>query len=305
VRVGFSEGLIEAARRDTRVHVLTGDHGYALFDEFRREFPERFHNVGVAEANMVGIAAGMARNGIRPLIYGLASFVPNRVFEFIKLQISLDRLPVVIVGDGAGLVYSYLGKSHQTLEDLALMGALEQIKTISPASDQEMKKALLWAFLEEGPVYLRMGKSGGVYEGTSQSETPEPHKVFDSTAVDGNSARRAFVSHGAMVSEVLDLIENSKLAKMDLWSCPTIFPIDAKFIEILKEHYSTVFVVEEHLLRGGLASELLILLRASEVTVIPVCAMPNHQSDVGSYEWNLTKHELSSTAILKALETNP
>lgn len=305
MRIGFSEGLIEAARRDTRVHVLTGDHGYALFDEFRREFPERFHNVGVAEANMVGIAAGMARNGIRPLIYGLASFVPNRVFEFIKLQIALDHLPVVIVGDGAGLVYSYLGKSHQTLEDLALMGALEQIKTISPASDQEMKKALLWALLEEGPVYLRMGKSGGAYEGASQSEAPEPIRVFSSNGIDNKPSRRALVAHGAMVSKVQDLIENSQLTKMDLWSCPTIFPVDAKFIQILKEHYSTIFVVEEHLLRGGLASELLIRLRASGVTVVPVCAKPNQQSSVGSYEWNLTQHELSSSAILKALETTP
>lgn len=305
MRAGFTQGLVEAARRDPRVHVLTGDHGYALFDEFRREFPERFHNIGVAEANMVGIAAGMARNGIRPLIYGLASFVPNRVFEFIKLQIALDQLPVVIVGDGAGLVYSYLGRSHQTLEDLALMGALEQIKTISPGSDQEMKKALLWALEEEGPVYLRLGKSGGMYEGASPSDAPEPHKVFDSTAISNNPAARAFVSHGSMVSKVLGLVEESKITNMDLWSCPTIFPVEVRFLEILKENYSTVFVVEEHLIRGGLASELLIRLRTRGVTVVPVCAKPDHQNAVGSYEWSLTQHELSNSAILQALETNP
>lgn len=302
MRLGFSDGLLEAARRDSRVHVLTGDHGYALFDDFRNEFPERFHNVGVAEANMIGIAAGMARNGIRPLVYGLASFVPNRVFEFIKLQIALDKLPVVIAGDGAGIVYSHLGKSHQTLEDLALMGSLEQIKSISPASDKEMKKAVLWAFMEPGPVYLRIGKSGGMYEGACESVAPGPFIAYSSKEAKGNFSKRAVVAHGAMVSEVLGAIKNLIDVQIDLWSCPTIFPVDAKFIYLLEKKYSTVLVVEEHLTRGGLAAELLIQLRGSGVTVVPVCAKPNHQSSVGSYEWNLSQHELSRPEIMQALE---
>jgi transketolase len=294
MRAGFTKGLLEAARLDSRVQVLTGDHGYALFDDFRDEFPDRFHNIGVAEANMVGIAAGMARNGLRPLIYGLAAFVPNRVFEFIKLQIAIDRLPVVIVGDGAGLVYSYLGKSHQTLEDLALMGTLEQIQSISPGSDLEMQKALSWAFKGSGPVYIRMGKSGGVYEGASQATYPAPNKVLGHSS----NSKVAIIAHGSMVSKALEaLAEGRDNAAIDVWSCPTIFPVPHGFIENMKLKYSKLYVLEEHLERGGLASELMLRLRGSSVSVHPICALPIENTAVGSYQWALDQHRLSIDVI--------
>src|SRR5947209_10977096 len=109
----FSQTLVALAQRDRRVVVLTGDHGYALFDDFRASCPGQYVNAGVAEQNMVGVAAGLAKGGLRPIVYGLSAFVPMRVLEQIKLDVCYEALPVVFVGDGAGVVYSTLGSSHQ------------------------------------------------------------------------------------------------------------------------------------------------------------------------------------------------
>ena len=104
MRDALSKGLVAAADADPRIMVLTGDHGYALFDDFRRHHPDKFLNCGVAEQNMVGMAAGLARAGFRPIVYGLSAFVPVRVLEQIKLDIAHDDLPVLLLGDGAGFV---------------------------------------------------------------------------------------------------------------------------------------------------------------------------------------------------------
>src|SRR5262245_63918593 len=112
MREAFITALIEAARADERIILLTGDHGYGLFDRFRSACPGQFLNAGVAEQNMVGVAAGLAKSGLRPVVYGLSAFIPTRVLEQIKLDVRYERLPVVFIGDGAGVVYSTLGPSH-------------------------------------------------------------------------------------------------------------------------------------------------------------------------------------------------
>src|SRR6266576_397379 len=99
MRNAFSPSLVDAARRDERGVLLTGDHGYALFDEFRRVCPGQYINAGVAEQNMVGLAAGLAKGGLRPVVYGLSAFVPVRVLEQIKLDVCYQVLPVLFIGD--------------------------------------------------------------------------------------------------------------------------------------------------------------------------------------------------------------
>src|SRR5438128_3689062 len=138
MRSAFATALVRFARADARIVLLTGDHGYALFDEFRRVCPGQYINAGVAEQNMVGLAAGLAKGGLRPVVYGLSAFVPIRVLEQIKLDVCHEQLPVVFIGDGAGVVYSCLGGSHQSTEDIAALRALPHIGILSPADDFEM-----------------------------------------------------------------------------------------------------------------------------------------------------------------------
>src|SRR6266404_2389963 len=111
MRNAFATALVRAARADERVVLLTGDHGYALFDEFRRVCPGQYLNAGVAEQNMLGVAAGLAKAGLRPVVYGLSAFVPVRVLEQIKLDVCYEELPVLFIGDGAGVVYSKIGRA--------------------------------------------------------------------------------------------------------------------------------------------------------------------------------------------------
>src|SRR5207245_1990719 len=159
MRTAFTNALIHAARDDERIVLLTGDHGYSLFDEFRRACPAQYLNAGVAEQNMVGVAAGLAKGGLRPVVYGLSAFVPLRVLEQIKIDVCYENLPVVFIGDGAGVVYSTLGTSHQSTEDIAALRALPHLGILSPADDLEMRACMRLAMCTAGPVYLRMGKA--------------------------------------------------------------------------------------------------------------------------------------------------
>src|SRR5947209_20233243 len=138
MREACAKALVRCAQADERVVLLTGDHGYALFDEFRQVCPGQYLNAGVAEQNMVGVAAGLAKGGFRPVVYGLSAFIPVRVLEQIKLDICYEELPVVLIGDGAGVVYSTLGTSHQSTEDVAALRAVPHIGILSPADAREM-----------------------------------------------------------------------------------------------------------------------------------------------------------------------
>ena len=154
----LSNFLATKAIEDKNFYVMSGDHGYALFDGIRKSTPEQFINTGVTEQAMVGCAAGMAKTGKRIVIYGLASFIPIRVLEFIKMNICYEKLPVIILGDGAGTVYTTLGASHQCGEDIACLKTLP-VKIYSPADKHEMSLCLEDAFAEKMPTYIRIGKS--------------------------------------------------------------------------------------------------------------------------------------------------
>jgi len=297
MRDGFKSAILERAKVDDAFHVLTGDHGYALFDEFALRYPDRFHNVGVAETNMIGLAAGMARNGMRPLVYGLAAFVPNRVFEFIKLQIATDGLSVTMVGDGAGLVYSTLGVSHQTIEDLAIIGSLPSVTALAPASNEEMQVAVEWAGHSGLPVYIRMGKSGGSFVGAHPGRSPHPTLVREASF---GPTKRALIAHGSMVSAALEL-SNGPGQLFDIWSCPTIFPLPESFLEELSFRYEQLVVLEEHGTHGGLGSNLLFELSKENISVEQIGAKLEEERTTGSYPWALRIHGLSDDRILQKL----
>ena len=152
MRDAFSKALVELAVADPKLLLLTGDHGYALFDEFRKRCPDQYINAGIAEQNMAGMAAGLARVSFRPFVYGLAAFVPIRTIEQIKLDIAHDDLPVVLIGDGAGFVYSHLGTSHQSTEDIACTRAIPGIKVLSPADRHAMAACSDYAYAARGRV---------------------------------------------------------------------------------------------------------------------------------------------------------
>jgi transketolase len=165
LRRAFIETLVELAERDPSVLLLTGDLGYTVVEPFAERFPDRFFNVGVAEQNMLGLATGLARSGMRPYAYSIATFASMRGYEFLRNGAVLHDLPVTLVGVGGGFDYGANGATHYALEDVALMRAQPGLAVVVPADEDQARCAVAAVAEVGGPVYLRLGKEGRILPG--------------------------------------------------------------------------------------------------------------------------------------------
>lgn len=163
MRNTLARSLYELAKEDERIVVLVADISPAgAMEDFRREFPDRFINTGVAEAAMIGLAAGLAMRGFKPFCYTIATFALFRPYEFIRCDLAYQNLPVTIVGMGAGLAYPTLGGTHQAIEDVAVAMACPNLAVLVPCDPAETAACARWCAAREsgGPVYMRIGKAG-------------------------------------------------------------------------------------------------------------------------------------------------
>lgn len=292
MRDAFSAALISAATHHPKVLLLTGDHGYALFDSFRKACPAQFLNAGVAEQNMVGVAAGLAKGGFRPIVYGLSAFVPVRVLEQIKMDICYEQLPVVLVGDGAGFVYSHLGASHQSTEDIAVTRVLPHLSIFSPADASEMTYCMEAALSLNAPAYLRMGKSD---VGTIHSVPVSPN-LGDLIKIATSASRVAVIATGSMVRVAADIA--LKLGGMGVWSAPTLKPINAVQVMSICQQHDVVFVMEEHSINGGLGSIVAEIASTSAPTrIIRLGVEDRFSARCGTYQYLLKEHGLDALAL--------
>lgn len=294
MRTAFSDTLVRFAKADPNILLLTGDHGYALFDDFLKECPAQYINAGIAEQNMVGMAAGLARSGFRPIVYGLSAFIPVRVVEQIKLDVAHDKLPVIFVGDGAGFVYSQLGTSHQSTEDIACTRAIPNLSVYSPGDRFEVIASMRAAYQSKSPVYLRMGKSdrGDVHTAVPQANIGGLLEVKP-----GKADAIAFISTGSMVRTAID-IAAEHYPDAVVWSAPFIKPIDSKQVTAICARSQAVVVLEEHSVLGGLGS--IIAEIASEfapVRVLRIGVRDRFSHYCGTYEYLLKEHGLDRVAI--------
>lgn len=300
MRAAFSDTLVRLAKADPNVVLLTGDHGYALFDDFRRECPEQYINAGIAEQNMVGMAAGLARTGFRPFVYGLSAFIPVRVVEQIKLDIAHDKLPVVLIGDGAGFVYSHLGTSHQATEDIACTRAIPELSVYSPADRFEVTACMELAYQAKAPVYLRMGKSdrGDVHTAPPQAPVGGLLEVKQ-----GHSGAIAFIATGSLVRTALDIAAAS-YPHAAVWSAPFIKPIKSEQVAAICQQSSRVVVFEEHSVLGGLGSVIAeIASEFAPVRLLRVGVQDRFSHHCGTYEYLLKEHGLDRLAIEERIRT--
>ncbi|MDD2727794.1 transketolase C-terminal domain-containing protein [Malikia sp.] len=294
MRDAFSNTLVRLALADPKVLLLTGDHGYALFDEFRKRCPDQYINAGIAEQNMVGMAAGLARVGFRPFVYGLAAFVPIRTVEQIKLDIAHDDLPVVLLGDGAGFVYSHLGTSHQSTEDIACTRAIPGLQVLSPADRYEMTACMEYAYATKGPVYLRMGKSdrGDVHAGPIDITQGNLLQVRE-----GRPGCVAFVATGSMVKTAVQ-VADTHFAEASVWSVPSIKPVNAAGIARICSNSAAVVTMEEHTTAGGLGSLVAeIAAEQAPVRMLRIGVPDRFSEHCGTYEYLLCEHGLDAVAV--------
>jgi transketolase len=294
MRAAFSNALVRLAKADPDILLLTGDHGYALFDDFRRECPAQYINAGIAEQNMVGMAAGLARTGFRPFVYGLSAFIPVRVVEQIKLDVAHDKLPVIFIGDGAGFVYSHLGTSHQSTEDIACTRAIPALSVYSPADRFEVTACMEMAYYSKAAVYLRMGKSD---RGDIHIAVPKAKIGSLLEAKPGKAGGIAFIATGSLVRTAVDIAAESYPDAI-VWSAPFIKPIDSKQVTTICAQSRIVVVLEEHSVLGGLGSVIAeIASEFAPVRILRVGVLDRFSHYCGTYEYLLKEHGLDRPAI--------
>jgi len=288
MRDAFSNALVRLALADSKVLLLTGDHGYSLFDEFRKSCPDQYINAGIAEQNMVGMAAGLARVGFRPFVYGLAAFIPIRTVEQIKLDIAHDDLPVVLLGDGAGFVYSHLGTSHQSTEDIACTRSIPQLQVLSPADRYEMTAAMDYAYGTIGPVYLRMGKAdlGDVHSGPLSSL--QQGRLLNIRH--GRADRPGLIAIGSMVRAAVDI---GKSLDLMVWSAPNLKPLGVDDVLAAAQATNGLVTIEEHSELGGLGAAVTEITSEHLPTRVLRIGVPDRFSEhCGTYAYLLHEHGL-------------
>ncbi len=251
MRDAFANELVRMAEEDSRVVMLSGDIGNKLFDNFKSKFPDRFYNCGVAEANMMSMAAGMALSGLRPIAYTITPFITTRCIEQIRIDVCYHKAPVIIVGVGAGLSYAAYGATHQSCEDIAMLRSFPEMTVVCPGDAMEVR-SLIWEALKlNGPVYIRMGKKG----------EPKVHSEPPKLSIGKGLNLRAgtdlcIVTTGNMLPVSLEAAE--KLAaegvSVQVENMHTVKPIDTELLKELFSRFPLVVTIEEHSRIGGLGS---------------------------------------------------
>lgn len=249
MRNAFADELTKLGNEDARVVMLSGDIGNRLFDKFKDKHPGRFFNCGVAEANMMGVAAGMAMNGLRPVAYTITPFVTTRCLEQIRTDVCYHEAPVTIVAVGAGLAYSGLGPTHHACEDISFLRSIPNMVVICPGDAFEVRAALRASMQQDRPVYIRMGKKG---EPVVHSGPIADFKIGKAiTIADGSDV--CLLSTGNMLPEAIEaghkLKEQGVSAKVV--SFHTVKPLDEACLKDAFARFKLVATLEEHSLIGG------------------------------------------------------
>ena len=251
MRTAYLDTLYELAQKDKRVHALISDNGAIVYDKYRRDLPEQYLNLGISEANMVGIAAGMASCGKIPFAYTIGAFLAYRAFEFIRNDVCLQNQNVKIVGTGAGEVYSALGPTHHATEDLGGLRTLPNLTILCPASPLEVKKATRAAYEHEGSVYLRLGtnREPEIYKDDYEFQIGKAITLRDGRDI-------TLIGTGSILKDVLDAAQQMQREGIDtrVIDMHTIKPIDKEVIIKAVEETGKIVTVEDHNTIGGLGS---------------------------------------------------
>ena len=254
----FADRLFARMVGDSRLVLLYGDIGNKLFDEIKKTFPDRAINCGVAEANMVTVAAGLASSGLKPVVYTISSFLYLKALEHNKVDVCYPERYVVLVGTGGGLSYSSLGTTHHSLEDHGVLATLPNLRLYNPGDRAEMSMCFDDALDKAGPSWIRLGKKSepqiySLANGTATAQLPGPILVHGS-----GSAENAIFATGLAVAAAIDaailLLEHHH--DIDVWSFPQLKPFPDIADRRPMGTYRQIFVAEEHVPHGGLLSML-------------------------------------------------
>jgi transketolase len=301
VRDAYGEALIQLGRHDENVVVLDADVGSSCKSAaFGREFPGRYFNVGIAEANMVALAAGLASRGRIPFANTFAAFMMLRAGDPVRSLIAYTGLNVKLAGAYAGLSDSYDGASHQAITDVAFVRALPNVSVVSVADAVETAAATTAIAQHRGPVYLRLGRADLPVifdEATYVFELGKGIRLTDGGDV-------TIVAKGYMVTKSLaatDLLRRKEI-EARVVNLHTIKPLDEDLLVDCARETGTIVTVEEHSVLGGLGSAVVAVLARRCLTPIERIGICDTFAESGEYEALLTKHGLSEEKIMERTE---
>jgi transketolase len=265
MRDAFAREMTSLAAQRTDVTLLSGDIGNRMFDHYKKVAPKRFFNCGIAEANMMSLAAGMALSGLRPVIYTITPFTTTRCLEQIKVGVAYHQAPVVIVGTGSGLSYAELGPTHHSLEDMAILRTLPGLNIVAPADSAELVAQLREALDSPHPTYMRIGKKGepAIHGQDARLGIGKANLLRDGSDL-------LVVGVGPILGEALQAADGlaSEGISIAVASLGGIKPLDEPFLATMANRFSNWLSLEEHGVIGGLGSALLEWLNDRDGTAI-------------------------------------
>jgi transketolase len=251
VRQACLDMVYEMAKADERILFIGSDLGVGTLDKFKQEMPRRFFMEGISEANIIGVAAGLALEGKVPYVNTIATFITRRCFEQIVVDLCLHNANVRLIGNGGGLVYAPLGATHEAIEDIAIMRALPNMTIVAPADADEMRRLMPKTIDHDGPIYIRLAK--GYDPIVTNDDVPfEIGKAIPMR--DGDDA--LIITTGITLGVALDAAQtlSGQGIEASILHCHTVKPLDSEAIMEMLQRVPVVVTVEEHIAIGGLGS---------------------------------------------------
>lgn len=300
MRDTYLNTLYDLAVKDNDVVSMVADNGLIVYDDFRRDFPERYFNFGISEGNMVAAAAGMASCGKIPFIYTISAFLAYRAYEFIRDDVCFQNQNVKIVGIGTGMTYSTLGPTHHTTEDIGLLRGLPNLIVFSPATRKELSWIMQETYRIKGPVYIRLGNN--------REEHYLDNPVFErgKPSIVRNGKDLTIFTTGTILNEVMKVYEMLKTdgVEAEIISVHTLKPMETKAIAKLASKTKRIVVVEEHNVISGLYSALAEALveEQTKISILKIGLEDVFAKDYGNLENVRRANKIDSHAIFERVK---
>lgn len=301
MRTAFVNEITKLAQKDKNVWLVTGDLGFTVFEDFKTKFPDQFLNTGVAEQNLVSIAAGLAMTGKKVFVYSITTFISMRPFEQIRNDICYQNLPVCLIGGGSSFSYSTFGCTHFPLEDVGIMRTLPNLAIVVPGDPIEVSALINDAYKRKGPTYIRLAKRGElvVHKQNTKISLGQAIRLTNgkdvSILASGRQLPNAMAAHLILKKEGID---------SRILSFHTVKPIDKKAIIKSAKETKGVVTVEEHFLNNGFGTAVAEVLSDNRLSapLIRIGVPDEFPSGVGSQEYFLARYRLTPQGIVSAVK---
>ena len=303
MRNNFVKTLLENAKNDKNIVLMTGDLGFGVLDVFQKTLPEQFINAGISEQNMISMAAGMALSGKKVFVYSIGNFPTLRPLEQIRNDVCYHNADVKIVTIGGGFAYGSLGMSHHATEDISIMRSLPNMQVLTPGDITETIAATKYACSNNCPTYIRLGKGGEPKLHDEKCDYESGKAVLIN---EGSNKKTVVFVCGSISEEAIkanDMLKQKRFEPVNIYSFISVKPIDEKLIVDCATRYEKIITVEEHNIIGGFGgavAEVLSGIRHNSI-LKRIGLQDTYSSIVGNQRYLRIRYEMDAAAIAQEI----